>query len=204
MPAKKTTKKTTAKTTTRKTKTAPKKAALTSKTATKKAAPKTAAKKTVKAAAKTAKTASKTTTKAASNTTKSAINEMEKIMKNQPFDFDKMAQEAANQSREGFEALVKSGTIFAKGFEDIMKVASSMTQDAAEKQAEFARQLMGSKTMNEYAEAQNKIAQANFDQFMSGATQLSEMSVKVLSEASEPLNTQMTKAMNQANKTMAA
>ena len=183
MPAKKTAKKTTKK--------------AVKKTAAKTTTRKTAAKKAVKKPATTAK-------KAAPKAAKKVINEMENIMNTQQFNFDQMAQEAANQSREGFEALVKSGTIFAKGFEDIMKVASSMTQNAAEKQAEFARQLMGSKTMNEYAEAQNKIAQANFDEFMTGATQLSEMSVKVLSEASEPLNEQMTKAMNQAQKTMAA
>ena len=79
-----------------------------------------------------------------------------------------------------------------------------MTQTAVEKQAEFTKQLMSSKTLNEYAEAQNKIAQANFDEFMAGATKLSEMSVKVLSEASEPLNSQMNKAVQQANKAMAA
>jgi len=132
------------------------------------------------------------------------FKEMEKIMTKQPFQFDQMAQDAANQSREGMEAFVKSGTIFAKGFEEIIKTAASMSQNVAEKQAEFARQLMSSKTLNEYAEAQNKIAQASFDQFMSGATQISEMSVKVLNEASEPLNAQMTKAMAKSNKQMAA
>ena len=122
---------------------------------------------------------------------------MEKIMNNQ-FQFDQFTQDAANQSRENVEAFVKSGEIFAKGFENIMKTAAAMTQTATEKQAEYAKQLMGSKTLNEFAETQNKIAQSSFDQFMQGATQLSEMSVKVISEASEPLNAQMSKAMQKA------
>ncbi|MCB9982779.1 MAG: phasin family protein [Rhodospirillales bacterium] len=125
-------------------------------------------------------------------------------MTKQPFQFDQLAQDAANQSRESMEAFVKSGTIFAKGFEEIIKTAATLTQGAAEKQAEYTKQLMGSKTLNEYAEAQNKIAQSSFDQFMAGATKLSEMSVKVLNEASEPLNEQMTKTMAKANKQMAA
>jgi len=132
------------------------------------------------------------------------FKEMEKIMTKQPFQFDQLTQEAANNSRESVEAFVKSGEIFAKGFENIIKTAASLTQTAAETQAEFAKTLMGSKTLNEYTEAQNKIAQANFDQFMSSATTLSEMSVKILSEASEPLNEQMTKAMQKANSQMAA
>lgn len=126
------------------------------------------------------------------------LKDMENMMKNQPFQFDQLAQDAANQSREGFEAFAKSGEIFAKGFESIMQTAASLTQDVAEKQATFMQTMMGAKTPNEFAEVQNKIAQENFDQFMTGATKISEMSVKVLSEASEPINEQMTKAMSKA------
>lgn len=193
------------------------------KTPAKKTASKATGKKSVvkKASLKVAKKpASKTTRKSAKKSTVTpsikpaspsavkqpldAFKEMEKIMTKQPFEFDKLAQEAANQSREGIEAFVKSGAIFAKGFEEIMKTAAGMTQGVAEKQAEYAKQLMSSKTLNEYTETQNKIAQFSFDQFMSDATKLSEMSVKVMNEASEPLNTQMAKTMTKANKAMAA
>lgn len=212
-------KKTTAKKTTAK-KATPKKTAA-KKTTVKKAAPKkSVAKKTppkkvakkkapVKKAApkKAAKTAPKSATKIAANTSifnvQPQILEIVKMTK-APFQFDQLAQEATEAGREGFEAFVKSGTIFAKGFEDLIKTAANLSQDAAEKQAEFAKQLMSSKTLNEFAETQNKIAQANFDQFMSGATKLSEMSVKVLSEGSEPINAQLNKTMQKANKAMAA
>ena len=125
-------------------------------------------------------------------------------MTKQPFEFDKLTREAADLSRESIEAFVQSGAILAKGGEEMVKTAASMAQTAGEKQAEFTKQLMSSKTVNEYAQAQNKIAQASFDQFMAGATRLSEMGVKLLSEASEPLNAQVTKAMAKANKAMAA
>lgn len=203
----------------KKTKKTASKKTVTRKTAAAKKAPAKAAKKTAPKRApakKAATTAVKNTTKTTQKNTGQGFadmfampvpdfKEMEKIMTtNQPYQFDKLAQEAANQSRESMEAFVKSGTIFAKGFEELMKTAASLSQTAAEKQAEYAKQLMGSKTLNEYAEAQNKIAQANFDQFMAGATKLSEMGAKVLSEASEPINTQVTKAVQKANKSMAA
>ena len=175
-----------------------KKAPTKAKAAPKKAV-KTAAKKTTRTKPATAKISAKT-----SAAPQPFLKEMENIMTKQPFQFEELAQDAANSSRESVEAFVKSGEIFAKGFEAWVKTATSMAQTAGEKQAEFTKQLMGSKTLNEFAEAQNKIAQANFDQFMTGATQLSEMGVKVLSEASEPLNAQMTKAMAKANKQMAA
>ena len=204
------TSKTTSKTTAAKRKstkkTAAKKATVTKKVAAK---PKTKTVRKTKPAAVKKATSAKTVSSAkpAQNTFALPIldfKEMETIMTKQPFQFDQIAQEAANQSRESVEAFVKSGTIFAKGFEEIIKTAAGLTQNVAQKQAEFANQLMSSKTLNEYAEAQNKIAQSNFDEFMAGATKLSEMSVKVLSEASEPINTQVTKAVQKANKAMAA
>lgn len=218
MAAKKTkttkTKKTASKTTAKKKivkRSAPAKASVTAKKSAKKSpakkvASKKAAPKTAVNEAKPPKAANSNYNAAWSSTLFDAQPPMMEIFKmtKTPFQFDQLAQEATEASREGFEAFVKSGTIFAKGFEDLMKVAANISQNAAEKQTEFAKQLMSSKTLNEFAETQNKIAQANFDQFMAGATKLSEMSVKVLSDGSEPINSQLNKTMQKANKAMAA
>lgn len=110
--------------------------------------------------------------------------------------FEQMSKDAAEMGREGFDAAVKSSTIYAKGFEAWLRTGMEMAQSAAEKQAEFAKQAMSSKTLNEFSELQNKMAQTSFDDFMAGATKLSEMAVKTLTDASEPVNEQMTKAMN--------
>lgn len=181
------------------------------KTTTKKAPAKKTARKTAKKAAPKVTIAKKPAAQARPATTMSStifnfqppILEIAKMTK-APFQFDQLAQEAADAGRENFEAFVKSGTIFAKGFEDFIKTASNLSQGAAEKQAEYAKQLMASKTLNEFAETQNKIAQANFDQFMAGATKLSEISVKLLSDGAEPINSQLNKTIQKANKAMAA
>lgn len=78
-----------------------------------------------------------------------------------------------------------------------------LAQDAAEKQAQFMQGAMSSKTLNEFTEKQSKIAQTNFDDFMAGATKISELSVKLLTEASEPMSEQMTKGMQKATKAAA-
>lgn len=181
------------------------------KTTTNKAPAKKTARKTAKKAAPKVTIAKKPAAQARPATTMSStifnfqppILEIAKMTK-APFQFDQLAQEAADAGRENFEAFVKSGTIFAKGFEDFIKTASNLSQGAAEKQAEYAKQLMASKTLNEFAETQNKIAQANFDQFMAGATKLSEISVKLLSDGAEPINSQLNKTIQKANKAMAA
>lgn len=125
---------------------------------------------------------------------------MEQIMPKQNFEFDKFAQEAAASGREQVEAFIKFQTTLTKGVEDIMRTAASLTQSAAEKQAEYTKQVMGAKTLNELSAAQNKIAKASFDEFMAGATKLSEMSVKVMNESIAPLNDQMAKGMQKATK----
>ncbi|MCC6598077.1 MAG: phasin family protein [Alphaproteobacteria bacterium] len=127
-------------------------------------------------------------------------NGMEMIMPKQNFQFDQMANDTANAGRESMEAFIKSGTILAKGLEDIMRTAASLSQGAVEKQAEMTKQIMGAKTLNEFTAAQNKIAQLNFQEFMANATKLSEMSVKIMNESIAPLNDQMNKGLNRATK----
>ncbi|MAE51648.1 MAG: hypothetical protein CMH27_07540 [Micavibrio sp.] len=129
---------------------------------------------------------------------------MEKMMTQGKTQFDKLAKDATDMNREHVEACVKSSTIFAKGCEDMMKTMMSIAQSAAERQGKFFKEAMSAKTLNEWTEVQNKIAQTNFDDFMSSATKLTEMSVKVLNEAVEPINAQVTKGIQQASKSMAA
>lgn len=213
-------------------KAAPKKAA--PKKAVKKAAPKKVAAQVKKTAAKNTATAKKVakTMKKSADKTKSAVKKaasktvkaaaenqkaaasafkpsntnsmMEKMMFQGQPQFEKLAQDASAQSREHIEAVIKSTTIFAKGFEDIMRMSMSMAQEAAERQGKFMKEVLSSKTLNEFTEVQNKVAQTNFDEFMSGATKITEMSVKLMTDAAEPMNAQMNKGIKKATQKMAA
>jgi phasin family protein len=129
---------------------------------------------------------------------------MEKIMSQSKLQMDKMTQDASAFGKEGMEAFMQSSAIFAKGFEEITRTAMALCQSSAEKQAQFFNQALSSKTLNEWTEAQNKIAQSNMDDIMSAATKLSEMSIKVLTESAEPINEQMGKGIRKASESMAA
>ena len=121
-----------------------------------------------------------------------------------PNQFDKIMKETSDFSAQYSDAYSKSSAIVMKGFEDIMGTMMSLAQDTAEKQASYMREAMSVKTINEFAEVQNKVAQANFDDFMSGVTKISEISAKILTESVEPVNEQMTKALQKATQAMAA
>lgn len=117
---------------------------------------------------------------------------------------EKITQDATSFSREGIEACIKSGNIWLKGYEDLVRTAMSLAQSSAEKQGKLVKEALSSKTLNEWAEAQNKLAQSSLDDFMAGATKLSELGVKVLSECVEPVNAQTSKAVKKVTETLAA
>ncbi|MGN7437817.1 MAG: phasin family protein [Alcanivorax sp.] len=118
--------------------------------------------------------------------------------------FDKLMKETTDFGTQYSDACTKSSAIFMKGVEDIIGTVMSLAQSSAEKQANFVKEAMGSKTINEFAEVQNKIVQANFDDFMAGATKISEIGVKVLTDSAEPVNTEINKAVQKATQAMAA
>lgn len=118
--------------------------------------------------------------------------------------FDKFFKETNDFGTQYSDACTKSGKIFMKGCEEMFGTFFSLAQASAEKQSLFAKEAMGVKTINEFAEVQNKIAQANFDDFVSNATKISEISTKLLTESAEPVNAQMTKVIKKASESMAA
>lgn len=177
------------------------------KTPAKKAAPKKAiAKRTApkKPAARKPKVARQATQPRKEFLSPTPPPQMETIMTQSNAQFDQFTKDAAGMSREGVDAFVKSGQIFAKGFEAILRESMAFAQASAEKQMQFAKEAMTSKTINEFSDIQNKIAQSNFDDFMSGATKISELGVKVFTDAVEPINEQVTKSVHKASRAVAA
>ena len=125
-------------------------------------------------------------------------------MANYKDQYEKLTGDATSSLREGVESCVKSSSTFAKGAEQLIKTLAEVAQESGQRNAEAIKSLMASRTLNEYADAQNKLAQQNFDDAMSTMTKLSEMTIKLYTEAFEPVNAQMTKAMSSVMKKNAA
>lgn len=129
---------------------------------------------------------------------------MENLMSQGKSQFDKITNEANALGREGFDAFNKSITLFAKGFEDLLRTSMSIAQSSAEKQSQLVKDALSVKSLNEWADIQNRIAQENFDDAMAAATKLSELSVKLISESTAPINNQFAKGMKKATEALAA
>lgn len=118
--------------------------------------------------------------------------------------FDKLAQDATASAQEQFDAFSQFASSYAKGLEQFTKTCMELTQETTEELAESAKALLACKTMNEYADAQAKFAQASFEKIMGNATKLSEMSIRMANDSMQPLNEQMNKAIKKASDNLAA
>jgi phasin family protein len=127
-----------------------------------------------------------------------SFENMETTMNKFKDQYEKLSGDASSSVRESVENLSKSSATFAKGAEAIMKTITEAAQGSGQRNAEAVKALFATRTLNEFAEAQNKLAQQNFEDAMSTLTKVSEMTIKLYSEALEPINGQMTKAMTSA------
>ncbi|MBP2298241.1 phasin family protein [Azospirillum picis] len=91
-------------------------------------------------------------------------------------------------TKQNVDAVVKSGTIVAKGAEEAGKQVAAFTQASMEKSVSNAKALLAVKTIQELVELQNAYAKASFEALVSESTRLQELTVKVANEALAPLS----------------
>jgi phasin family protein len=168
----------------------------------KKAAPKKVA--TTVLTSQPAKTTAKSTVTVFRSLPKPDFFKMEIDMLKGNKQFEKITQDAATIGQDQMDAVMKSTQVFQKGMEEIIKLATQIAQDAGEKQAAATKTLMSCKTLNEFTDAQSKLAQSSFDNFMSNATRMTELSVKVCTDCFAPINDQVGKAVKKASDSIAA
>lgn len=174
--------------------------------APKKKVTKTASKKVATTVLKEAKAAT-TTMKEAVDSNVTFLNalpnsnyfKMEMDMMKPNKQFEKLSQDATAMGQEQMDAMMKSTAIFQKGMEEIVKITTQIVQEAGEKNANATKSLMACKTLNELADVQSKLAQSSYDTFLSNATKLSELSVKLCTDSFAPINDQVGKAVKKAS-----
>lgn len=91
-------------------------------------------------------------------------------------------------SKANLDALVKSGSVFAKGAEDINKQLLAFARASFDQSVAAGRALLAAKSINEVVELQNSYAKQSLDSLVAETTKLQELSVKVANEAIAPLN----------------
>ena len=111
--------------------------------------------------------------------------------------------EFAVLQKDGVDALIKAGAIWAKAAEDFGKAYFALAQEAAEVNSEAAKAILSAKSLKEVVDLQGDFARKGFDKSLSEGAKLSELSLKVANEAFQPIQQQFTAAIEKAGKVAA-
>jgi len=107
-------------------------------------------------------------------------------------------------TKQNVDAFVQSGTILAKGFEDISKSTAAYTQSTLENSAAASKAVLGVKTVRDLLDLQSSFAKKSFDSAVAESTKVSEISVKVANEAFQPISAQINATLGKLTKPLAA
>jgi len=107
-------------------------------------------------------------------------------------------------SKANVDAFVKSGNVFAKGFEVFGKEVSTIVEDQITASTGAAKELSACKTLNEVVDLQTKLAKTNMDTVVSRSTKLQEMGTKMANDAYAPLKAQFEENVAKLSKPIAA
>lgn len=112
--------------------------------------------------------------------------------------------EFSSINKQNLDAVVKSSTLFAQGFEAISKEFFAFTQSALEMNVANAKALLGAKSLKDVVDLQSEMARKSFDTALAESAKLTEMSVEVTNKAFKPLQDQVNVAVEKIAKPIAA
>lgn len=116
----------------------------------------------------------------------------------------KSYDEFSDFGKENFEAVVASSNILAKGAEVIGKEVAAFAQASVETNMATAKKLFTAKNVQELMDLQGTWAKASLDSFLSETSKLQDLSMKIASESTAPINARVNAAVERMSKPIAA
>jgi phasin family protein len=113
-------------------------------------------------------------------------------------------EQLADLGRENFAAVLRANAAWSEGLEAIGKEVILYARSTFEQAAETATALLGAKTLEDVLQVNAQFAKANFERMVERSAKLSEMGVKVTSEALAPLGGRVEAAIHRLAKPIAA
>lgn len=112
--------------------------------------------------------------------------------------------EVAGFSQGNVEAVMLSGSIVARGVEDLGKAWLDLGQHSLQRSVAIAQALAGVRTLQELIELQTDLARATLDRLLAESVRISELSAKVANEAVAPLQARVGSALSLVTRREAA
>jgi len=105
--------------------------------------------------------------------------------------------------KDNLDALVTSGTIVARGVQDLSKTVVALAQQSLEESVATGKALVGAKTLKEIIDLSSSLAKSNFDKLVAESSKLSLLSSKLAEDALAPINGRVDAAVQKMTKTAA-
>ena len=103
-------------------------------------------------------------------------------------------EEVADFGREVFAALVQSQTALARGLEAMSVEVTELAISGIDAATRTATDMLGVKTLSDAIEVNAGFTRSSFDALVGGSAKLSELGMKLATEASQPILTQLGKS----------
>ena len=132
-----------------------------------------------------------------------AVNKMVKFMDQASMPF-KGYEDIAAFNKANIDAVIQANQILARGIEDFSKEVMSISKSSVESATSAAKAMFAVRSLKEMMELNAEHTKSMFDNFMSNSTKLSEMSVKVATDAMSPVTARVQLAVEKAIKPSAA
>lgn len=112
--------------------------------------------------------------------------------------------ELADVGKENLEAFLKANTVLADGMERIGKEVIGLTRQSLESAAAATSALLDAKSIEDVMALQGDFTKSFVDQVLAGTAKLSEMGLKVASDAYDPLTQRVEQTLAQFGRSVAA
>jgi len=107
-------------------------------------------------------------------------------------------EESLKQQKQNIDACTQAATLYMKGAEQISQAYWTFCQNITQDTMSATKDMMNAKNMKEFIDMQSDVTKTTFEKCVNEGGKLSEMSVKVANEASQPLQKRANQAVQDA------
>ena len=110
-------------------------------------------------------------------------------------EFTSRMQEMSVATRTHMDAVAQASSVIVEGMKDVNQAMVNHMQQAMQSAMATSKAMMGVKTMRELMEIQGEYVKASLGAMMADSTKISEMTVRMSSQAAEPITQVVTQTV---------
>jgi hypothetical protein len=110
------------------------------------------------------------------------------------------SEAVARQASENLGALTETGTILARGFQDVSREWLTLSQHGVQKNIEGLTELARCRSLQDFVAVQSELMRNNWHYMIDVSRQIAERSIEIANEAAQTISSETRPAANRARK----